>query len=131
RRGDVGTETPPDPRPISKALRLDSLFLALAPAALLLGVLAYAAPLVPSVPFLWGLALLTYLAGWLVASSPGVRRLLHRPAFLVLPVTTLVVVGMLAVKPDWPLWELLLPQLLNLLVASIVCADVLAERRAR
>jgi hypothetical protein len=131
RRADVGIETRPEPRPMSNALRLDSFFLALAPAALLLGVLAYAAPLAPAVPFLWGLALLAYLAGWLVAASPGARRLLHRLAYLLLPVTTLVVVGILAVKPDWRLWELMLPQLLNLLVASIVCADVLVERRAR
>ena len=131
RRAEVATSAPPDPRPMSNPLRLDSFFLALAPAALLLGVLAYAAPLVPSVPFLWGVALLAYLAGWLVASSPGARRLLHRAAYLLLPVTTLIVVGMLAVKPDWPLWELLLPQLLNLLVASTVCADVLVEHTAR
>jgi hypothetical protein len=131
RRADVALETPPEPPPMSNVLRFDSFFLALAPAALLLGVLAYAAPLAPAVPFLWGLALLAYLAGWLVAASPGARRLLHRPAYLLLPVTTLVVVGMLAVKPDWRLWELMLPQLMNLLVASIVCADVLAERRAR
>jgi hypothetical protein len=131
RHTDVAVEAAPDARKTSPLLRLDSFFLALAPAALLLGVLAYAAPLVPSVPFLWGLALLAYLAGWLVAASPGARRLLHRPAYLLLPVTTLVVVGMLAVKPDWQLRELLFPQLFNLLIASIVCADVLAERRAR
>jgi hypothetical protein len=130
-RMEVAVEPPLAARRMSNLLRLDSFFLALAPSALLLGVLAYAAPLVPSVPFLWGFALLAYLAGWLVAPSPGARRLLHRPAYLLLPVTTLVVVGVLAVKPDWRLWALLLPQLLNLLVASIVCADVLAERRAR
>ncbi|HEY2802528.1 MAG TPA: hypothetical protein VGJ67_01255 [Actinomycetota bacterium] len=130
-RADVAVKAAPDARSMSNLLQLDSFFLALAPAALLLGVLSYAAPLVPSVPFLWGVALLAYFAGWLVAASPFARRFLHRPAYLLLPVTTLAVVGTLAVKPDWSLWALLLPQLVNLLVASIVCADVLAERRAR
>jgi hypothetical protein len=130
-RGQTTTEGPGDQRPPSNLLRLDTFFLAFAPSALLVGVLAYAAPLLPSVPFLWGLALLAYLTGWLVAASPGTRRLLHRPAYWLLPVTTLVVVGTLAVRPEWPLWALLLPQLLNLLVGSTVCADVLAERRAR
>jgi hypothetical protein len=117
--------------PLSNALRLDSFFLALAPAALLIGVLAYTAPLTPAVPFLWGLAVVAYLFGWLIAATPIVRRMLHRAAYMLLPVTTVVVVGILSVKPNWPLWALLLPQFVNLLVASTVCADVLAERRSR
>src|SRR5205085_548332 len=130
-RQELPPERASEAPPPSNALRLDSFFLALAPSALLFGTLAYAAPLVPSVPLLWGLAFFAYLAGWLLAASRSDRRLLHRAAFLLLPATTVVVVGTLAVKPDWPLWALVLPQLLNLLVASTVCAGVLADRRAR
>jgi hypothetical protein len=109
--------------------RLEIALLALAPSALLVGVITYATRLEPAAPVVWGVPLLLYLVSWLIAASPASRRLLHRPAFVTLPFTAIAVVLTLTVKPDWPVWGLLLPQAVNLLVASVICHDEIARRR--
>jgi hypothetical protein len=115
--------------PLPWRRRLEVALLALAPSALLIGVITYATRLLPAAPVVWGVPLLLYLLSWLIAASPAVRRSLHRAAFVALPFTAIAVVGTLVVRPDWPIWGLLAPQLLNLLVASIVCHDEIARRR--
>ncbi|MDP9242272.1 MAG: hypothetical protein M3O84_03755, partial [Actinomycetota bacterium] len=109
--------------------RLEIVLFGLAPSALLIGVITYATRLEPAAPIVWGVPLLLYLLSWLVAATPAMRRFLHGPAFVTLPFTALAVVLTLTVRPDWPVWGLLAPQAVNLLVASVVCHDEIARRR--
>jgi hypothetical protein len=115
--------------PLPVRHRLEIALLALAPSALLIGVITYATRLVPAAPIVWGVPLLLYLLSWLVAATPAVRRFLHGPAFVTLPFTAIAVVLTLTVQPNWPVWGLLVPQAVNLLVASLVCHDEIARRR--
>ena len=116
--------------PLSPRRRLRWVGLAFVPSSLMLGVTAFLTIDIAPLPLLWALPLALYLASFVFAFSPTARaERLHRGLVIALPGFVLLLLILLLVEAQEPLWLVMPLHLIGFFVAAMVCHGELARDR--
>lgn len=116
--------------PLPARRRLRWVGLAFVPSSLMLGVTAFLTIDIAPLPLLWALPLALYLASFVFAFSPTARAArLHGVLVIALPGFVLLLLILLLVEAQEPLWLVMPLHLLGFFVAAMVCHGELARDR--
>jgi len=116
--------------PVSAARRLRWIGLAFVPSSLMLGVTATITGDVAPLPLLWAMPLSLYLISFILVFAPGARMpRRHRWMVLALPGVVLLLLMLLLLDVNHPLWIVLPLHLTGFFVAAMVCHGELARDR--